>query len=107
MAERWVVNASPLIVLAKVGHAHLLSALTDEIAVPQTVVDEINAGPADDPARAWLPDNPLPVVAISRAPAELLAWDLGAGETHDTPVATARLSYSGVNCTRCFSSDGR
>lgn len=43
MAERWVVNASPLIVMAKIGHAQLLSALADEIVVPQTVVDEINA----------------------------------------------------------------
>ena len=41
MAERWVVNASPIIVLAKVGHAHLLSALVNEIVVPQIVVDEI------------------------------------------------------------------
>jgi predicted nucleic acid-binding protein len=109
MAERWVVNASPLIVLAKVGHAHLLSALTDEIVVPQTVVDEINAGPADDPARAWLSDNPLPVVAISRAPAELLAWDLGAGETAVMAYALANSGWTAVlddnaarKCARSF-----
>jgi predicted nucleic acid-binding protein len=109
MAERWVVNASPLIVLAKVGHAHLLSALTDEIAVPQTVVDEINAGPADDPARAWLPDNPLPVVAIPRAPAELLAWDLGAGETAVMAYALLNSGWTAIlddnaarKCARSF-----
>ncbi|MBK8985627.1 MAG: hypothetical protein IPM39_06035 [Chloroflexi bacterium] len=59
--EQWVVNASPIIVLAKVGHAHLLPALADKIIVPQKVVDEINAGPSADPARLWLSDYPLPV----------------------------------------------
>jgi predicted nucleic acid-binding protein len=44
MAERWIVNASPLIVLAKIDHQHLLTPLADELIVPQTVVDEIAAG---------------------------------------------------------------
>lgn len=47
MIERWIVDASPLIVLAKVNHQHLLTALADEVVVPQAVVDEINAGPVD------------------------------------------------------------
>ena len=109
MAERWVVIASPLIVLAKIGHTHLLSALTAEIVVPQTVVDEINAGPAGDPARAWLSDNPLPVVAISRAPAELLAWDLGAGETAVMAYALLNSGWTAIlddnaarKCARSF-----
>jgi len=109
MAERWVVNASPLIVLAKVRHAHLLSALTDEVVVPQMVVDEINAGPAEDPARAWLSDNPLPVVATSRAPAELLAWDLGAGETAVMAYALTNSDWTAIlddnaarKCARSF-----
>ena len=29
MTERWVLNASPLIVLARVGQEHLLRALSD------------------------------------------------------------------------------
>ena len=51
MAERWVLNASPLIVLAKINHQHLLAQLADEIAIPQAVLAEKYAGPTGDPAR--------------------------------------------------------
>lgn len=89
MPERWVVNASPLIVLAKIDHQELLSRLADEILVPQPVVDEINAGPIDDPARRYLDASGLPVVSVSNSPT-IVAWDLGAGET-------AVLSYAFAN----------
>ena len=32
MSSRWVVNASPLILLGKIDHLHLLRDLTDELA---------------------------------------------------------------------------
>ncbi|MCA9981799.1 MAG: DUF3368 domain-containing protein [Anaerolineales bacterium] len=109
MAERWVVNASPIIVLAKAGSAQLLTALADEIVVPQTVIDEINVGPIDDPARNWLSTYPLPTVAISNLPAELLAWDLGAGETAVMAYALANLGWTAIlddyaarKCARSF-----
>jgi len=51
VAERWVVNASPLILLSKVGQAELLVRLPDEVFVPQAVAREILAGPKDDLAR--------------------------------------------------------
>lgn len=90
MADQWVVNASPLIVLAKVGQAHLLSALASQVIIPWAVAHEINAGPPDDPARLWLAGAKLPVVDVPFLPPELLAWDLGAGET-------AVMSYALVN----------
>ena len=86
MPERWVVNASPLIVLAKINHQHLLTQLTDEIIVPQAVLIEINAGPLYDPARQFFKTAPLPTVVVPPDPI-ILAWDLGAGET-------AVLSYA-------------
>ena len=45
--ERWVVNASPLILLGKVDHLDLLFALTECVIVPQAVADEIRAKPVD------------------------------------------------------------
>ena len=82
MSNKWVVNASPLILLAKINQLTLLTQLADELVIPESVVKEINDGAADDPARTWLQ------VAGKRwvqpdAPAELAlsAWDLGAGET--------------------------
>lgn len=109
MAERWVVNASPLILLAKVSHAHLLPALVAEVVVPQAVAAEIEAGPPDDPARAWLSSRLLPVVTAPALPAKLLAWDLGSGETAVMAYALANPGYIAIvddnaarQCARSF-----
>jgi hypothetical protein len=54
MHRKWVVNASPLIVLGRVNHLFLLQHLAEEIVVPAGVAKEIARGPEDDPARQWL-----------------------------------------------------
>ena len=48
MSEQWVLNASPLIVLARVGQAHLFAALAGKVVVPRAVIAEIEAGPGDE-----------------------------------------------------------
>lgn len=82
MSNRWVVNASPLILLAKVGRIDLLPKLAAELVIPASVADEIRAGPPDDPARNWLVSAAAPRIKPD-APiaAEIASWDLGAGET--------------------------
>lgn len=87
--ERWIVNASPLICLAKAGNLDLLLKLPDEVIVPSAVVEEIQAGQSDDPAQVALASGKFPVSAIPVLP-EILAWDLGIGET-------AVLSYAFSN----------
>jgi predicted nucleic acid-binding protein len=75
-----VVNASPLILLCKVGRVELLHRLCRTVRVPEGVVAEIHAAP-DDPAChalsgcAWLQQ-----VAVS-VPDVVKAWDLGRGES--------------------------
>ena len=86
MSERWVINASPIIVLAKIDSDWLITELADEIILPQAVVDEINAGPEGDPARRKMVSSPWPIREIEIDPL-VMAWDLGAGET-------AVLSYA-------------
>jgi hypothetical protein len=54
MPKKWVVNASPLIVLAKISHLFLLQQLAEDLVVPAGVAKEIAQGPGDDPARQWL-----------------------------------------------------
>ena len=51
MSDTWVVNASPVIALAKVDQLHLLHDLCEELLIPEAVVAEIRAGPPSDPAR--------------------------------------------------------
>jgi predicted nucleic acid-binding protein len=41
MSDRWVINASPLIVFGKIGQLDLFIRLAEEIVVPQAVADEI------------------------------------------------------------------
>lgn len=53
MSRRWVVNASPLLLLAKIGRIDLLEQLSPKFIIPQGVLEEIEAGPDDDPARKW------------------------------------------------------
>lgn len=82
MTDRWVINASPLILLGKVGQLDWVPRL-GEIVVPSAVADEILAGAEDDPARLWLANGEgkswvTPGTVVSP---ELAAWDLGAGET--------------------------
>ena len=48
MAERWVVNASPLILLGKAEIVHLLPSLCDELVVPLGVVAEVQQGRLSD-----------------------------------------------------------
>ena len=44
MTDLWVVNASPLIVLAKAARLNLLEEITSELLVPPAVVSETLAG---------------------------------------------------------------
>ena len=111
MSRTWVVNASPLIVLGKLGHLDLLSSLCAEVVIPDAVVREVCAGPADDPARRVLEAEELgsreqvtvidPVVA---------AWDLGAGEAEVLTWARRHAGYEAIlddlaarNCARALS----
>lgn len=81
MSEVWVANASPVIVLAKVGYLELLRKLPEELLLPEAVVTEILAGPSSDPARQAL-ENGWGLRASPKAiPSKLLEWGLGAGET--------------------------
>ncbi len=81
MGLNWVVNASPLILLGKVNHVHLLCNLVTQLVVPQSVAREIDQGPSDDPARQWLASSGHRFILPDPPHAPLIAaWDLGDGE---------------------------
>ena len=95
MPERWVVNASPLILLAKVGHLHLVSELADDLVVPKAVLSEIIDGPSNDPARIYFESPSLPIVVVV-PDSMVLAWDLGSGESAVLSYAIAHAGYKAV-----------
>lgn len=95
MSSRWVVSASPMIVLARINALHLLPALAEEIVIPSAVVAEILAGPSDDPARQAMEQGGFTIVAHTVLD-EILAWDLGAGESAVLSFALGQLGWSAV-----------
>jgi predicted nucleic acid-binding protein len=89
VAEAWVANASPIIVLAKAGYLDLLKNLPHELLIPEIVANEILAGPESDPARQALEAGWGTRIPSEPFPEDLLEWGLGPGET--SVLAAARL----------------
>lgn len=92
-ADRWVVNASPVILLGKAGVLHLLPALCTELVVPEGVVAEVADGAAADRGRCWLKGDGRPY--LRRVPSlhpALAEWGGGAGEAE---VITWALHHPG------------
>ena len=96
MNEVWVVNASPVIVLAKVGHLQLLEQLPGELLLPMPVAMEIQSGPRSDAARQALEGGWGVRVTAGRIPSELVEWGLGPGETAVLGVALERAHCTAV-----------
>lgn len=89
-AEAAVIDASPLIFLARSRHLDLLHYFAREVWVPGPVAEEIlQRGERDVTAQAiqntpWLVTCPVPEI-----PASILTWRLGAGESATLALATA------------------
>ncbi len=107
----WIVNASPLILLGKINRLDLLEQLCRSLVIPYPVSLEILAGPDLDPAKIWILGAPVSarVVPIQTIPEEILAWDLGAGETAVIAFAASLASsicilddLAARNCAEVF-----
>ncbi|MDP2367054.1 DUF3368 domain-containing protein [Rhodoferax sp.] len=80
-ATTWVINASPLILLGKLGRTDLLDGLAQRILVPDAVFREVAAGVDDAGAHAslvWAQSRRVSDVVV---PSSILGWDLGEGES--------------------------
>lgn len=80
MVERPVVNASPLVTLARIGRLPLLQLLGERIVVPAQVAEEVRVH-SDEAARGldeepWIEE--VQAIAIAE---RIAAWDLGPGES--------------------------
>jgi predicted nucleic acid-binding protein len=97
MADRWVVNASPLILLGKAGILQLLGSLCDELVIPAGVVSEVQQGRIADLGRSWLVGEGAqfirPAPPLHRA---LDRWNGGAGEAEVISWALANPGFVAV-----------
>lgn len=80
--ETWVINASPLILLGKLGRIDLLEQLAKQIMVPQAVLCEVASGGAADAGigntLVWAQNRVIEDILV---PISISGWDLGAGES--------------------------
>jgi len=109
--RRWVVNASPLILLGKAGDLALLGNMADRIDVPTAVAEEVGAKPdGREIIQATAHDLAFAIVENEVAAAEILSWDLGAGETQVIAHALAqhaeRVVIDDREARRCAMSMG-
>lgn len=82
MSRKWVVNASPLILLTKVSHISLLQELCNELVIPGGVAKEILTGPANNLTRIWLNEKGSPLIRdLEQVDPVVAGWDLGLGES--------------------------
>lgn len=97
MNRLWVVNASPLILLAKIGQIHLLEELPVDLVVPKGVVQEINQGAELDNAKRWLAQRgTVWVTEVGSIDPRVAAFKLGLGETQVISYALTHPDYLAI-----------
>src|SRR5512133_3775813 len=97
MSELAVVNASPLICLARAGLGHLLRHAAESVVVPLSVSREILARGAHDVTAAFVASTSwLNQVDDPKIPDGILAWDLGAGESAVLAYALDRVGERAI-----------
>ena len=90
VADRAIVNASPLIFLSRSGYLDLLQAFTKEVRAPEPVASEIlRRGQHDISAGAIEQTEWLIITPVAHIPAAITEWGLGAGESSVLALALA------------------
>jgi predicted nucleic acid-binding protein len=81
VSEAWVLNASPLILFARIDRLDLIEHLAPAILIPNAVIEEVRAGQHKDRTAAtaleWAGKHLVEDIAIA---ASVEHWDLGLGE---------------------------
>jgi len=97
VSRRWVLNSSPVILLAKISGLDLLSRLTSHLVIPSGVAEEIADGPDGDPSKAWLAGAGAPlVVEVQEVDPLVASWDLGLGESQVLTWAHSRRGFEAI-----------
>jgi predicted nucleic acid-binding protein len=94
--ESWVINASPIILLAKVGLIERVPGVAESMVVPQPVVEEILRARGDAAAR-WLSGAGRQFIRPAVAElTELSGSEIGSGERAVISWAAAHRGFSAV-----------
>lgn len=100
-----MVNASPVIALARVGQVELLTRLPRRAIIPRAVEEELLHAPENDAARRAVESGVFKIIETPAPPPEILAWDLGQGETAVLSYTFAHKKWIAIlddgNARRC------
>jgi predicted nucleic acid-binding protein len=95
--KHWVLNASPVILLAKAGVIHLVPKVCVRLVIPEGTVEEVEQGKAGDAGRAWLAGQGAQYVSPSpHIPEAVSRLALGLGETQVLAWLMAHPEFEGV-----------
>lgn len=80
--KAWVIDASPLILYARIGRLDLLEYLAPSILVPAKVLQEVEQGRSiDESANMAISWAQTRVTSDVKVPASIERWDIGLGES--------------------------
>lgn len=97
MLRPWIVNASPTILLCKIGQVNLLHELSKDLIIPSGVAEEISRGGESDTARRWLEhEGSVWIRETGLSNPVVAAWGLGLGETQVLSYTLAHRSYVAI-----------
>ena len=97
MPKKWVINASPLILLGKIDRLSLLTVLTDALVIPLGVATELREGKDTDVARRWIETTGAVFIrTLNFVPDVIGGWDLGRGECEVLAWAYAHHEFEAV-----------
>lgn len=92
-----MADASPLILLGKVGRLDLLRGLADEVVVPSGVAHEVEVRTEGQRLlREWLDPPTVRIETCGPIPRRIQAWDLGRGEAEVLTLSLASESSRAV-----------
>lgn len=95
-SDRVVINASPLICLAKSRQLELLRLLFSEIIVPAAVCDEVLVGTDGAAILKQIAGRPYVLPSPELFDPRVMMWDLGPGETSVITMALRLPEYRAV-----------
>jgi predicted nucleic acid-binding protein len=96
VSKRWVVDASPLILLHKIDQLNLLAALSEELVIPKAVSDELLSYEDDRPVwQNFLGSSPK-IIALKESlqiHPDIAGWGLGRGESEVITYAIVNAGH--------------
>lgn len=91
----WIVNASPTILLARIGQLAWLENLTDTLWVPEQVIEEVSAGRNFDPTAATAVEWATRYrIANIEVPTSVRVWNVDPGESQVIAHALRLRTYA-------------